>query len=201
MYLQTARYLFKNWHSSRTSVIKNLDARWLIGAASFNPATPEYSDKLLELLQKHCDLMVDTTGKLTLRRASECSDADFASPPNLARHVQPISQKPMAAWDAAGASPAENVDAADAAFPVPTAVWSRLDHLWIQTAHQHCIVVVAGNFMAGVRASASNASAAVREVLQRLITCYLSKHAIDSATGPSVFRVVLFIHIKLVLVF
>jgi hypothetical protein len=44
----------------------------------------------------------------------------------------PITQKPLAAWDAAGAFPAENVDAADAAFPVPLAVWYRLDHLWIQ---------------------------------------------------------------------
>lgn len=183
MYLQTARYLFKNWHSNRTSAIKPLDARWLVGAVSFNPSHPEYSEKLLELLQKHCDLLVDTTGKLTLRRASECSDIDIACPPNLARHVLPITQKPLAAWDAAGASPAENVDAADSAFPVPVAVWSRLDHLWIQAAHQHCIVVVAGNFMAGVRASAGTASAAVREVLQRLITCYLSKHAIESATG------------------
>ncbi len=183
MYLQTARALFKNWHSSRTSAIKPLDARWMVGAANFNPTNPEYSDKLLEVLQKHCDLLVDSTGKLTLRRASECSDFDISTPPNLARHVQPITQKPLAAWDAAGASPAENVDAADAAFPVPPAVWSRLDNLWIQAAHQHCIVVVAGNFMAGVRASAGAASTAVRDVLQRLITCYLSKHAMDSASG------------------
>ena len=96
----------------------------------------------------------------------------------------PITQKPLAAWDAAGASPAENVDAADAAFPVPLAVWYRLDHLWIQAAHQHCIVVVAANFMASVRASAGSASSAVRDVLHRLITCYLSKQAMDSAAGP-----------------
>ena len=80
MYLQTARFLFKNWHSSRTSAIKPLDARWMVGAASFNPANLDHSEKLLELLQKHCDLLVDATGKLTLRRASECSDFDVSSP-------------------------------------------------------------------------------------------------------------------------
>ena len=37
--------------------------------------------------------------------------------------------------------------------------------------------------MAGVRASAGAASPAVRDVLQRLITCYLSKHALESASG------------------
>ena len=157
-----------------------------MGAAGFNPAHAEHSERLLELLQKHGDLMVDAAGKLTLRRASECSDADAAAPPNLARHVQPVTHKPSTAW-AAGASPAETVDAADAAFPVPAAVWSRLDHVWIQAAHQHCIVVVAGNFMAGVRASAGAASPAVRDVLQRLITCYLSKHAVESASGAASF--------------
>jgi hypothetical protein len=47
-------------------------------------------------------------------------------------------------------------------------------------------VVVAGNFMAGVRASAGAASPAVRDVLHRLITCYLSKHAIESASGVAI---------------
>ena len=40
--------------------------------------------------------------------------------------------------------------------------------------------------MAGVRASAGAASPAVRDVLHRLITCYLSKHAIESASGVAI---------------
>ena len=43
----------------------------MVGAASFNPANLDHSEKLLELLQKHCDLLVDATGKLSLRRASK----------------------------------------------------------------------------------------------------------------------------------
>ncbi len=37
MYLQTARYLFKNWHGSRTSAIKPLDARWCSSRTQLTP--------------------------------------------------------------------------------------------------------------------------------------------------------------------